>query len=130
MNMKLSDNFSSDEFMCRCGCGADQVSSELINGLQAMRNVYGKPIYINSGVRCKAHNTAEGGSPESEHVPDPATGQGDGCDIRVKDSRERYSLVQLAHLHFPRVGIDGDFIHVGCRESKLQYVTWLYKPTS
>lgn len=126
MGRKLSDNFTSDEFACRCGCGADEVSSALINGLQAMRNAYGKPIYINSGVRCREHNIAEKGSVESEHVPDAITGASDGCDIRVKTSRERYSLVLLAHINFPRVGIDGEFIHVGCRESKAQGVTWLY----
>lgn len=64
----LTQNFSRREFTCHCGCGANDIDLGLVNRLQLLRDVLDTPIRINSGVRCKAHNEAIGGSPRSKHV--------------------------------------------------------------
>ena len=45
----LSKNFSSLEVMCPCGCGANKISSVLIEKLQKVRNIIGTFIIITSG---------------------------------------------------------------------------------
>lgn len=64
----LSKNFSRSEFACHDGCGFDLPVPELVARLQALRSLVGRPIYINSGCRCKKHNAAVGGVPDSQHL--------------------------------------------------------------
>jgi len=42
----LSKNFSKLEFQCPCSCGANKISSVLIEKLQKVRNIIGRPIII------------------------------------------------------------------------------------
>ena len=55
---ELSKNFSRLEVMRPCGCGADKISSVLIEKLQKVRNIIGLPIIITSGVRCEFYNAS------------------------------------------------------------------------
>lgn len=64
----LAKNFSRYEFACHCGCGFDQVALELVFWLQGLRERIGRPLYINSGCRCAAHNTAVRGAKNSYHL--------------------------------------------------------------
>lgn len=77
-NSKLSEHFSSNEFTCRCGCGANQVSAELIKVLEDARTHFAVPITIVSGRRCPAHNAKVGGAKSSQHL------LGTAADIQVK----------------------------------------------
>ena len=52
----LSKNFSRSEFECSCGCGFDDVSVELVELLQEIRDEIEEPIAITSACRCKEHN--------------------------------------------------------------------------
>ena len=52
----LSKNFSKLEVQCPCSCGADKISSILIEKLQKVRNIIGRPIIITSGVCCEFYN--------------------------------------------------------------------------
>ena len=121
----LTKNFSRSEFACKCGCGADDISMVLVHRLQAIRDVLGEPMYINSGVRCKEHNAAVGGDSDSEHIPNE-DGVGEGADIKCDNSRLRHNLLYYTHEKFVRVGVGPDFIHVGVRVSKPSEVTWTY----
>jgi uncharacterized protein YcbK (DUF882 family) len=116
----LSKNFSRWEFKCRCGCGADNIDMKLVYRLQDIRDVYGREIRINSGVRCKEHNADEGGASDSEHLT------GEAADLRCENSRDRYELLYHTHEKFTRVGVAKDFIHVGISVKKEQDVTWVY----
>ena len=61
--------FKPDEFKCKCGsCGMYMVQSELIVRLELLRQVWGRPIYVTSGVRCSVHNHKVGGSKTSRHM--------------------------------------------------------------
>ena len=77
-NKKLSEHFSSNEFACRCGCGACEVSPELVTVLEDARAHFNAPLTIVSGRRCIAHNAKVGGAKSSQHL------LGTAADIQVK----------------------------------------------
>jgi hypothetical protein len=118
--MKLSENFDSKEFACKCGCGEDNVSPELVRKLQKLRNAVGFPFLITSGMRCPEHNKAVGGKPDSAHV------LGYGVDIAVSNSSDRFKLIEPAFTWFDRIGIDGEFVHLDCDQTKPSDVMWVY----
>lgn len=67
----VSKNFSRKEFACnpvKCGCGFDAVDVDLLAGLQALRDLAGRGITINSACRCAKHNKAVGGASNSYHM--------------------------------------------------------------
>jgi uncharacterized protein YcbK (DUF882 family) len=70
--MKLTENFSLDEFRSKDGSEfPDHVVSNLnrlANNLQKLRDHLGQRITINSGYRSPAHNKKIGGSPNSTHM--------------------------------------------------------------
>lgn len=64
----LTKNFSRSEFACKCRCGFDDVSRELVEGLQQLRDLAGKPITVTSACRCPKHNKRVGGVTYSQHI--------------------------------------------------------------
>lgn len=66
----LSKNFSRWEFACKgencCGHSAP-ISRELVDALQQLRDLIGKPLRVNSGFRCLTHNRAVGSRDTSQH---------------------------------------------------------------
>lgn len=107
---KLSGHFSETEFACRC-CNMLLVQPELINKLEALRSPAGRPVLVNSGYRCPAHNRAVGGTANSYHL------QGMAADIVVPG----LPVAQLAKLTeqvcFDGIGIyqEQGFVHVDIR---------------
>ena len=113
----LSENFSSLEVMCPCGCGANKISSILIEKLQKVRNIIGNPMVITSGVRCEFYNASlKNSSMNSSYIPDEH-GIGNVVDIACTTSKFRYELVEIAQKYFKRIGISGGtyggFVHSG-----------------
>ena len=125
----LSNNFSRYEVQCSCGCGASWVSPRLIEKLQHVRDVFGKPMTITSGVRCESFNASIKGSLVSSHMPD-ADGMGLAVDIACTSSKARFEMVDVAIKIFRRIGIagqhSGNFIHLDVDPSKTQDVIWTY----
>ena len=83
--------FGRHEFACKCGkCGGYPVEPKeaLIRKLDAFRERVGKPVYVNSGIRCPEHNAAVGGAVQSRHL------YGDAADIRCenKTPEELYAI--------------------------------------
>ncbi len=115
----LSAHFSRREFRCRCGCGRDDVFPGLIDALEKLRELYGKPIYILSGVRCKSYNLKVGGKSNSAHL------RGKAADILCASSVDRFELLRAAFKVFRRVGVYKGFIHVDVDESLPQNVCWV-----
>ena len=111
----LSKNFSKLEIMCPCSCGADKINPVLIEKLQKVRNIIGRPIIITSGVRCEFYNASIKVSMNSSHIPDEH-GIGNAVDIACTTSKDRYELVEVAQKFFKRIGIAGDqkgnFVHL------------------
>ncbi len=115
----LSEHFSRREFACRCGCGKDNVFPGLIDALEKLRSMYGKPIIVLSGVRCMEHNRRVGGKPNSAHL------RGKAADILCASSVDRFELLRAAFKVFRRVGVYKGFIHVDVDESLPQDVCWV-----
>ena len=116
--------FQPAEFYCPCpdACvGKRDANARLRIKLERVRELYGKAIIVNSGVRCTKHNAAVGGVDSSEHVA------GLGADLRCSTSRARaFLLGAVLAAGFRRVGIAKSFIHVGASEELDQDVVWVY----
>jgi hypothetical protein len=93
--------FGRHEFACKCGkCGGYPVepSEKLIRVLDVLRGRMGVPIYVNSGVRCNAHNVSVGGSKGSRHI------YGDAADIR-SDTISPKTMYEAACALLPDGGV-------------------------
>jgi uncharacterized protein YcbK (DUF882 family) len=70
--MKLTENFSLREFMCRDGSNVPddlmENVKELAQNLQVLREHIGKPIKIISGYRSPEYNKKIGGAKKSQHM--------------------------------------------------------------
>lgn len=105
--------FRREEFACKCGkCGGFPVepSEKLVRVLDKFREEVGLAVYINSGIRCKAHNAAVGGANDSRHL------YGDAADIRCpgKMPSELYNIA-VRLLPDGGVGIYDWGVHVDTR---------------
>lgn len=77
--------------------------------LQPVRNIYGKPMYINSGFRSPALNKAVGGSATSDHM------NGRSADVRTDNPRELFNLVKGSDLSFDQLILYPTFVHMSFR---------------
>ena len=107
---QLTEHFTKEEFDCQCGCGNGDIviSEKLVYELEHVRKIYGKPMRINSGIRCLSHNRSIGSRDTSSHI------KGLAADIGCTDMGTRLELVKrlLRDGEFTRVGMHKDFIHV------------------
>jgi uncharacterized protein YcbK (DUF882 family) len=123
MGLYLRKNFSRKELECHCGCGLCNISDELLDILQSMRDEIKIPIDISSGFRCKEYNFRVGGVENSQHI------LGTAVDILTN----KYTATEYAKLLkavFTRDKIKGlgfgkGFLHIDIRESK-EIVAWRY----
>jgi len=97
--------FNPDEFRCSC-CKRLEISSDLVDLLQAARNVLG-PLQINSGYRCPDHNnkvskTGEAGPHTTAYA----------VDIHVSNSQHRKKLISYFANKVSGLGIAKTFIHI------------------
>lgn len=105
--------FKRDEFYCKCGCGNGRIDIRLVKILDDIREHYGRPIVITSGVRCPSHNKAVGGVSNSWHLSSHnkatdfyVSGVGSSevnryCQVLVSQGVLRYSYA-----------IDGSAVHI------------------
>ena len=118
MSKKLTDNFSMDEFECKCGCVMPEFVKknvqELAENLQVIRDVYGK-IDLTNAYRCKEHNADVGGSVNSQHL------KGKAADIKSSDIKPKDmaaivdDLMKCESFKLGGVGIYNPFTHVDIR---------------
>ena len=116
----LTEHFSLHEFACNC-CGANDISEKLVSRLEMVRLMYGKPMRINSGYRCKKANQAANSSETSSHLI------GEAADIGCTNSKARDRLVVFLRTQFQRMGIHKQFIHVDISDDKkVSPCLWVY----
>lgn len=98
--------FKIDDFKCKCGCGLNNISEELLEKLDNAREDAGIPFVINSACRCEKHNKREGGAISSKHLT------GMAVDIKTTTSIDRYKIVKsLIKNGFVGIGIANTFVH-------------------
>lgn len=122
-----SEFFQPLELKCRCQrpeCDAlPSVVPELLRRADDCRRRYGAPMIVTSGLRCPWWNERQGGKPDSEHLT------GEALDIRCTTSVNRYALIDAAIMAgFRRIGLAGNFIHLGVSHVLAQDVLWPYPP--
>ena len=115
--------FTIDEFDSPDAPGSGvNMHQELLELLDEMRAIYGKPIVITSGYRTPEHNAKVGGVDTSSHL------KGLAVDIAIKNNTERYEIIRIAMLlGIKRIGTGSGFVHIDIDNSKPQNVNWLYK---
>ena len=116
----LTANFNLEEYACKCGCGKADIKQELAIKVQQVRDIVGRSIVINSGVRCVRHNGNIGANETSSHIG------GLAADLGYTGSGERYQLLDAAFKIFDRIGIAKTFVHVDVDANKTAGVVWLY----
>lgn len=105
-------------FFCPC-CGHSIIDYVLLSRLDALRIMFGKPIFVNSGFRCTEHNAAVGGNSNSEHM------DGKGADIKCESSSDRFWLIYYAlQVGFKRIGVYPTWLHLGSCTKRPQEVIW------
>ena len=114
--------FNYEEFDSPDIQGSGQLMDEkMLSMLDEVREMYGKPISINSGYRTIRHNAKVGGKSKSSHL------KGLAVDIACSTSRDRYNLLEaLKSVGFNRIGIAKSFIHVDIDYNKSDKVIWVY----
>ena len=122
--MQLTKNFTLPELTRTqtgiCNTPNNQQKISLLklcaNILQPARELYGKPIHVNSGYRSYAVNKAVGGARKSQHT------LGEAADITVFSKEGNKMLFELIrdNLHFDQLIDERNFswIHVSYRSEK------------
>lgn len=86
--------FKESEFACRC-CGQlppsvrENVETLVQAVLDPARQVYGGPVYVNSGYRCAKHNREVGGVPASQHL------RGEAADVTTGSAQGNKRLAEI-----------------------------------
>ena len=113
--------FDRDEFKCKCGkhCNGFPVEpdEQLVNLLERIRKHFGVPVTVNSGIRCKTHNSNVGGVSGSQHL------KGTAADISVKGV-DPAKVAAYAETLLPGtggIGIYKNFVHVDVRKTKSRW---------
>jgi uncharacterized protein YcbK (DUF882 family) len=115
--MKLTPNFSREEFACHCGCGMDTVDVQLMQALSLLRAHFDRPVHISSGFRCYKHNKSIGGAEDSFHT------HGKAADIWVKDymPREVYRFLDKTFPDRYGIGLYNTHVHIDVRAGKARW---------
>ena len=114
---QISKHFDRREFACHCGCGFDTVDTELLKILEDLRDWFDKPIYINSGCRCKARNKRIMGSSKSMHL------WGRAADIEIQNvpPNEVANYLESRYIYSYGIGRYNTFTHVDSRDAKARW---------
>ncbi len=114
--------FNYEEFDSPDVQGSGQLmDKKLLEMLDQVREMYGKPIHVTSGYRTKAHNRDVGGVTGSSHL------KGLAVDIACITSSDRYKLLYaLIKVGFNRIGVAKTFVHIDIDKDKSDNVIWTY----
>lgn len=142
---QMSPNFKWHEAMCFCGCNQAFVYFPILNALEVIKEHLilkiqaGRGILLiaNSWCRCKSHNAAVGGAPESDHLLTKGSRAVDIIAL-IKNYPEEgmyqqipipsfYAVVDELNL-FNRIWAYPTFLH--CAISEKGYNRWIGKSRS
>ena len=109
--------FKPEEFQCKCGCKTNGIDHELVEILEKVREHFGRPVTVTSGVRCPSHNARVGGVSNSQHVYKTA------ADFVVSGVAPRTVANYLETLlpNTGGIGVYSGWVHVDVRKIKARW---------
>ena len=114
--------FKKPEFACKCGKYCNGYPAEIDIGMvkiaDEIRNRIGKPIHINSGLRCKTHNANVGGVFNSQHL------LGKAADLACPSGCTPTQMASIAEEIMGDTGGIGTYswgIHIDTRSTKSRW---------
>lgn len=114
--------FKKSEFKCKCGKYCDgypaEIDLEMVKKADVIRERIGKPIIVNSGVRCKQHNVNVGGAVASQHL------EGKAADLACPSGSTPAEMAAIAEELMPNSGGIGIYswgIHIDNRPNKTRW---------
>lgn len=114
--------FTREEFKCKCGgkyCNGfpSEPDERMVRIADAIRKRIGKPISVNSGIRCKTHNANVGGVSNSQHLKSAADL---GCPVGCTPS-QMASIAEEIMGETGGIGIYSWGIHIDTRSTKSRW---------
>jgi len=108
VSIYFAKNFLYSEIACPCCGKVTPLDPKLTYLLQSLRNKINRPIYILSGLRCKAYNKKINGYKYSPHI------KGKAVDISVRGMNIIDLAIVAKSVGFSRVGLYpyNHFIHI------------------
>lgn len=115
--------FTRAEFKCKCGgrfCNGYpvEIDMNMVKIADEIRNRIGKPIQINSGIRCKTHNANVGGVSNSQHL------YGNAADLGCPSGCTPEQMASIAEEIMGDTGGIGTYpwgIHIDTRSTKSRW---------
>ena len=115
--------FTRAEFKCKCGgrfCNGYpvEIDMNMVKIADEIRNRIGKPIQINSGIRCKTHNANVGGVSNSQHL------YGNAADLGCPSGCTPEQMASIAEEIMGDTGGIGIYqwgIHIDTRSTKSRW---------
>ena len=115
--------FTRSEFKCKCGgkyCNGYpvEIDMDMVKIADKIREKIGKPITVNSGLRCKTHNANVGGVSNSQHLLGKAADL--GCQIGCTPAQ----MASIAEEIMGDTGGIGTYswgIHIDTRSTKSRW---------
>ena len=114
--------FKRSEFACKCGkyCNGYpvEIDMNMVKIADEIRNRIGKPIQINSGIRCKNHNANVGGVSNSQHL------YGNAADLGCPSGCTPEQMASIAEEIMGDTGGIGTYpwgIHIDTRSTKSRW---------
>jgi uncharacterized protein YcbK (DUF882 family) len=112
INWQDYPNFDAQELACK-HCGAEGITSNMMDILQGIRTEMAQPIFLSSGYRCLKHPVEQEKDKPGEHT------HGMAVDILCHGARA-LEIIKLAQARdVKRIGIhqkgnpNGRFVHIG-----------------
>ena len=114
--------FKKSEFACKCGKYCDgypaEIDMDMVKIADQIRMKIGKPITINSGLRCKTHNSNVGGVSNSQHL------LGKAADLGCPSGCTTAQIASIAEEIMGDTGGIGTYswgIHIDTRSTKSRW---------
>lgn len=114
--------FKKQEFACKCGkyCNGYpvEIDMNMVKIADQIRSRIGKPIPINSGIRCKTHNANVGGVSNSQHL------LGNAADLGCPAGCTPTQMASIAEEIMGDTGGIGTYswgIHIDTRSTKSRW---------
>jgi hypothetical protein len=115
--------FKKSEFKCKCGgrhCNGypAEIDMTMVSYADEIRHRLGKPLNVNSGLRCPKHNAACGGVSNSQHV------YGTAVDLGCPSGTTPAAMARIAEEVMGGTGGIGIYnwgIHIDSRKTKSRW---------